>query len=148
YGSGLIMVLTLWFSTKAMRVTETEISLSKQSSSSERFKPNMLSRGIVGAGERIGKGIESLFSRRTNVIIDLRFRRASALSDDKPAFDLVRASVNVVVAAILIASATSLQLPLSTTYVTFMVAMGTSMADRAWGSGTAVYRVAGVMNVI
>lgn len=148
YSAGLLMVLTIWFSGKALRVTETTIKLSSQATVDERFRPNALSRGIVKAADRLGKRIDAVLSRKTNLIIDWRFRSLLNTTDATPAFDLVRASVNLMIAAILIAFASSLQLPLSTTYVSFMVAMGTSMADRAWGSGSAVYRVAGVINVI
>lgn len=148
YGAGLIMVLTLWFSGKALRVTETTIKLSSQASVDERFKPNALSRGIVNAADRLGRKIDATLSRKTNLIIDWRFRSLLSSTENTPAFDLVRASVNLMIAAILIAFASSLKLPLSTTYVSFMVAMGTSMADRAWGAGSAAYRVAGVINVI
>lgn len=146
--AGLIMVLTLWFSAKAKKVTDTELKLSSQNDVEERFKPNLLSQGIVKFFTRLGGSTKKIFSRRTNVLINLRFRLSYMEEADKPAFDLVRASVNLMVASVLIAFASSLKLPLSTTYVTFMVAMGSSLADRAWGSGSAPQRVAGVLNVI
>ena len=147
------MVLTLWFSKKAKRVVKTELDLSDQGSIDERFNPNFLSRGLV----RIASNSSNLFSRimpdSVNNMIEERFRLPETFTkqiakEDRPNFDVVRASVNLMVAGILISIATSYKLPLSTTYVTFMVAMGTSLADRAWGSDSAVYRVAGVLNVI
>tara|TARA_B100001093_G_scaffold76670_1_gene67565 strand:- start:343 stop:1833 length:1491 start_codon:yes stop_codon:yes gene_type:complete len=151
--AGVIMVLTLWFSKKAKRVVKTELDLSDQGSIDERFNPNFLSRGLV----RIASNSSNLFSRimpdSVNNMIEERFRLPETFTkqiarEDRPNFDVVRASVNLMVAGILISIATSYKLPLSTTYVTFMVAMGTSLADRAWGSDSAVYRVAGVLNVI
>lgn len=150
--AGIVMVVTLWFSKKAMRVTDTEVNLGRQMDGSERFEPNFLSRGLVryflvmgGAVERI---IPNSFSERLSEKFEKKQEVSRAQQIDAPSFDLVRASVNLVVASILISIATNLKLPLSTTYVTFMVAMGTSLADRAWDRDSAVYRVAGVMNVI
>ncbi|MGB5500263.1 MAG: inorganic phosphate transporter, partial [Maribacter sp.] len=150
--SGMIMVATLWFSKKARYVADTEINLSREGEANERFQPNILSRGIVRLSVGLSKA-SSLFPGVLKKNIDAQFNRpVIALSKDKthemPAFDMVRAAVNLMVAGILISIATSYKLPLSTTYVTFMVAMGTSLADRAWGAESAVYRVAGVLNVI
>jgi len=149
--AGVIMVLTLWFSKKAKGVLKTSIDLSSQDSVKERFEPNFLSRGIV----RLAVGSSNMFSavlpQSSQESIDKRFEKLKvkrAKGEEAPAFDMVRAAVNLMVASILISVATSMKLPLSTTYVTFMVAMGTSLADRAWGSESAVYRVAGVLNVI
>jgi hypothetical protein len=151
--AGLIMTVTLWFSKKARSVTETEVNLGRQSEGDERFRPNMLSKGIVRYsiifGKRINDAIPDTWLKKT----EKRFQSAQELdlnSEDRsrPAFDLVRASVNLAVASILIAYATSLKLPLSTTYVSFMVAMGTSLSDKAWGRNSAVFRIAGVLNVI
>ena len=151
--AGLIMVLTLWFSSKAKRVVKTSIDLSKQGNTKERFNPNFLSRLFVRSASNTSALVERFTPVVVNDFIEKQFEenevKASTISDeDKPAFDLVRASVNLMVAGILISIATSYKLPLSTTYVTFMVAMGTSLADRAWGSESAVYRVAGVLTVI
>jgi len=148
YGAGLIMMLTLWFSAKARKVTDTQVKLSAQGIVEERFKPNALSRGIVDAANSFANFFTQTLGRRTRILIDMRFRIAEVDDRDLPAFDLVRASVNLMVASILIAFASSLKLPLSTTYVSFMVAMGASLADRAWGAQSAPYRVAGVFNVI
>ncbi len=150
--AGLIMVATLWFSGKARRVTETEVNLGRQDAGEERFKPNAISRGLVGStlslARLMGRKLPPSFLDK----MEFRFKKLEKEdemeADNTPAFDLVRASVNLMIASSLIAMASSLHLPLSTTYVSFMVAMGTSLADRAWGRESAVYRVAGVLNVI
>ncbi|MAN05229.1 MAG: phosphate:sodium symporter [Owenweeksia sp.] len=148
--AGLIMVVTLWFSGKARNVTDTEVNLGRQGDGDERFRPNFLSRMIVGGALALGrwmmKWLPEALVRRMNIRFYQRIAEISR--DDRPAFDLVRASVNLILASLLIALATSYKLPLSTTYVSFMVAMGTSLADKAWGQESAVYRVAGVLNVI
>ncbi len=151
--AGMVMVVTLWFSKKARYVAETEINLSREGEAKERFNPNFLSRSIVRLAMGISEITTSLLPRPIQKKIESQFKKpVIALARDKtyemPAFDMVRAAVNLAVAGILISIATSYKLPLSTTYVTFMVAMGTSLADRAWGSESAVYRVAGVLNVI
>lgn len=150
--AGLVMVLTLWFSSKAKAVVKTSVDLSRQDDVDERFEPNFLSRNIVRLSIAASDSFNSLLPNSAKQYIDNQFRHtripASVKTKDLPAFDLVRASVNLMVASVLISIATSMKLPLSTTYVTFMVAMGTSLADRAWGSESAVYRVAGVLNVI
>ncbi len=148
YGAGFIMVLTLWFSSKARKVTSTSVDLGTQGSVNERFKPNLLSLRIVSYANSFTKFYDKVMPRRTIAIINWRFRSLRSVDQNQPAFDLVRASVNLMIASILIAFASSLKLPLSTTYVSFMVAMGASLADRAWGEGSAPYRVAGVVNVI
>ncbi|WP_420378679.1 inorganic phosphate transporter [Gilvibacter sp.] len=152
--AGAIMVITLWFSKKAKTVAETEISLSRQSETHEKFKPNMLSRAIVRGTSLLSRGMSSIVSKSTQERIANSFQKPETALINKdqsleaPAFDMIRASVNLMVAGVLISIATTMGLPLSTTYVTFMVAMGTSLADRAWGRESAVYRVAGVLNVI
>lgn len=148
--AGVIMIITLWFSKKARSVTETEINLARQSIGSERFRPNRVARLIVRGGLGLGKLSSRLMGDRSRKKIDQRFDPPppSSNTEEPPAFDLLRAAVNLMMASILIAFATSLKLPLSTTYVSFMVAMGTSLADRAWNRDSAVYRVSGVMHVI
>ena len=152
--AGGIMVATLWFSKKAKTVAETELSLSRQNDTHEKFQPNMLSRGIVKGSSWLSNSISGLLPKATQEKINASFTKPDTKlltkdqSIDAPAFDMIRASVNLMVAGVLISIATSMKLPLSTTYVTFMVAMGTSLADRAWGRESAVYRVAGVLNVI
>jgi len=153
FAAGMVMVLTLWFSKKARYVTQTEINLSREGESKERFQPNFLSRAIVRSAMMLSTVTTALLPKALQEKIDSNFKKpVIPLSKDKtfemPAFDMVRASVNLMVAGVLISVATSYKLPLSTTYVTFMVAMGTSLADRAWGAESAVYRVAGVLNVI
>ncbi|WP_456376166.1 inorganic phosphate transporter [Lutibacter sp.] len=151
--AGGIMVITLWFSNKAKKVAATEINLSRQSDATERFSPNQLSRIVVRGTTSISNVFDKIIPDSWLNRIEKQFKKPVInLPQDKvhelPAFDMIRASVNLVVAGILISIATSYKLPLSTTYVTFMVAMGTSLADKAWGRESAVYRVAGVFNVI
>ena len=151
--AGGIMVITLWTSSKAKNVIKTGIDLSRQGEGHEKFQPNPLSRLVVRASMGINAGLTYILPAKTIAFVDSKFQKpVIELPKDKtyelPAFDMVRASVNLIVAGILISIATSLKLPLSTTYVTFMVAMGTSLADRAWGRESAVYRVAGVINVV
>ena len=152
FAAGLIMVLTLWFSKKAKAVLKTSIDLSSQDSVKERFEPNFLSRGLVRFTTLLSKYHHTILPKKVQDKIEYQFKKPKeskkAHKKDLPAFDMVRAAVNLMVASILISIATSMKLPLSTTYVTFMVAMGTSLADRAWGRESAVYRVAGVLNVI
>ena len=151
-GSGLIMVLTLWFSSKAKKVVKTSLDLSDQNDIKERFRPNFLSRLLVRFFVGLNQYFSNLFpagiSNKINGSFEMTVDMSALKNPDAPSFDTLRASINLTVAAILISIATSLKLPLSTTYVTFMVTMGTSLADRAWGTDSAVYRVAGVINVI
>ena len=152
--AGGIMVVTLWFSKKAKTVAETEIGLSRQHDTHEKFKPNLFSRILVNFFFKTSSAIGSIIPDSVTGKIERSFENNKTFlinkdqSVDAPAFDMIRASVNLMVAGILISIATAMKLPLSTTYVTFMVAMGTSLADRAWGRESAVYRVAGVVNVI
>lgn len=151
--AGLIMVITLFFSTKARNVVKTSIDLASQGETKERFQPNFLSRAFVRSAVLVNQMSSYVLPKSWKAKIDKQFEvptipLSSNKNHDLPAFDLVRAAVNLMVAAVLISIATSYKLPLSTTYVTFMVAMGTSLADRAWGAESAVYRVAGVINVI
>jgi phosphate/sulfate permease len=151
-GSGLIMVLTLWFSSKAKKVVKTSLDLSDQNDIKERFRPNFLSRLLVrffvGLNQYFSNLFPAVISKKISGSFEITADRSAVKDPDAPSFDTLRASINLTVAAILISIATSLKLPLSTTYVTFMVTMGTSLADRAWGTDSAVYRVAGVINVI
>ena len=151
-GSGLIMVLTLWFSSKAKKVVKTSLDLSDQNDIKERFRPNFLSRLLVRFFVGLNQYFSNLFpagiSNKISGSFEMTVDMSALKNPDAPSFDTLRASINLTVAAILISIATSLKLPLSTTYVTFMVTMGTSLADRAWGTDSAVYRVAGVINVI
>lgn len=147
--AGIIMVVTLWSSKKAQSVSETEINLAKQDEGTERFGSSIFSRSIVRVAVTCNRWYEdhapASFQRAINKrFIPLRPNEKAGSAH----FDLIRATVNLTVASILIASATSLQLPLSTTYVTFMVGMGSSLADKAWGRESAVYRITGVITVI
>jgi phosphate/sulfate permease len=151
--AGMVMVVTLWISSKAKKVTKTEIDLARQRDTKERFQPNFISRGLVRFSYNIANYTSLIVPKKLRDKINAQFEvpvveMSSNKAVELPAFDMIRASVNMMVAAILISIATSFKLPLSTTYVTFMVAMGTSLSDRAWGSESAVYRVAGVLNVI
>jgi phosphate/sulfate permease len=149
--AGVVMVITLWTSKKARSVIETGVNLSRQGDGVEKFSPNTASRFIVRLGVNIGEGINYFLPNKLQIKIDERFisvTKPTKNLKDEPAFDMVRASVNLMVASILISIGTSLKLPLSTTYVTFMVAMGSSFADRAWDRESAVYRIAGVFKVI
>lgn len=148
--AGAIMILTLWTNAKSRKVTETEVSLGRQDEGEEKFKSNWLSRLLVGISISIGNLVQRLVPKKWSKKLEARFAKdeEEITEKDKPSFDLVRASVNLLVSSVLIAFGTSMKLPLSTTFVTFMVAMGSSFADQAWGRESAVYRVAGVMNVI
>jgi phosphate/sulfate permease len=151
--AGLIMVVTLWVSRKARSVTKTEVSLGRQDEGFERFESNVLARIIVRLVASFFNSAEKIFPPTLRRSVGRRFERSQhrpqpGSEGERPSFDLVRASVNLMVASALISLATSLKLPLSTTYVTFMVAMGTSLSDQAWGRDSAVYRVSGVLTVI
>ncbi len=150
--AGLVMVITLWVSRKAKSVVKTELRLSDQDMVNERFGSSLLARTLVRQTLQIGSFIQVIIPKQFRKVIKKRFNdkhfRKTVKKDRSIAFDLIRASVNLVVASILIAFATSQKLPLSTTYVTFMVAMGTSLADGAWNRESAVYRITGVITVI
>lgn len=147
-GAGSIMVVTLWFSKKARSVTETEINLARQDSGVERFGSTPISRTIVRGALNFNKRYEKYVPKRVQEFVSSRFEPMTIDEQNQAPFDLIRATVNLSVASILISMATSLKLPLSTTYVTFMVAMGSSLADKAWGRESAVYRITGVLTVI
>lgn len=151
--AGLIMVATLWLSSKARNVVKTSLDLSSQEDIKEKFEPHFLSRFLVKSSLMISHYTATVLPNSLIQRIERQFEKPvidlpKGRKHELPAFDMVRAAVNLMVASVLISIATSMKLPLSTTYVTFMVAMGTSLADRAWGSESAVYRVAGVLNVI
>ncbi len=147
-GAGLIMIVTLWFSKKAMNVTETEIKLASAHEGEEKFSSTMFSRAMVRAAVAMNNGYKWVVPNRGQEWINRRFDQLQGAERGTAHYDLIRASVNLIVSSLLIAFGTSLKLPLSTTYVTFMVAMGTSLADRAWGRETAVYRISGVVTVV
>ncbi|MEJ2110488.1 MAG: hypothetical protein P8Z37_11375 [Acidobacteriota bacterium] len=150
--AGLIMVATLWISKKARTVSDTELSLGHQLDEEEKFEPFFLSRVIVGIALRFMNFIQifipKFLQRWYRGRMDTSHYKADTGEDKRPSFDILRASVNMMVASVVISYATSQKLPLSTTYVTFMVSMGSSLSDKAWGRESAVYRIAGVFTVI
>jgi len=152
--AGAIMVVTLWTSKKAKAVVKTSLDLSRQHEGDERFGSSYFARSIVRVAINASNAASAVMPKPINRAISRQFdsteyeERRKELGAEAPAFDMLRASVNLVVASILISIATNMKLPLSTTYVTFMVAMGSSLADRAWGRESAVYRITGVLSVI
>lgn len=152
--AGIIMVITLYFSKKAKSVIKTSLDLGRQDEGFERFSSYMLSRSLVRNVSSVGEAINKKVPIRVRKAFRKQFderpfiRKQKELKKDAPVFDMLRAAVTLVVASILIAIGTNLKLPLSTTYVTFMVFMGASLADGAWGRESAVYRVSGVLSVI
>ena len=147
-GSGLVMVIALATSKKAQAVIKTSVDLARQADGNENFGTSPVARVLVRTCNNASNTILSVVPLRVKDWIDSRFNNNEIILEDKASFDLVRASVNVVLSGLLIALGTSLKLPLSTTYVAFMVAMGSSLADRAWGRESAVYRITGVLSVI
>ncbi|MBR6830605.1 MAG: inorganic phosphate transporter, partial [Tidjanibacter sp.] len=146
--AGLIMVVTLATSKKAKIVLKTSLDLSRQDTGDEMFGSSAMARGMVRGATQMATAIDKWMPDGLKRWINSRFNYNESIMEDKAAFDLVRGSVNLVLAGMLIALGTSLQLPLSTTFVAFMVGMGSSLADRAWGRDSAVYRVTGVFSVI
>ncbi|MDR1202600.1 MAG: inorganic phosphate transporter [Tannerellaceae bacterium] len=147
-GAGLIMVIALFTSKKAKQVIKTSLDLSRQSEGEENFGTSPVARVLVRTFSGAATSVLSFVPISAKKWINSRFNKDGITMENQASFDLVRASVNVVLSGLLIAMGTSLKLPLSTTYVTFMVAMGSSLADRAWGRETAVYRITGVISVI
>ncbi len=147
-GCGIIMMLTLFFSRDAMKVAQTELSLSSQHESKERFGSTLLSRNLVRAAISFNEIYNSVIPERIKKKLNKRFIPLPEAERSQASYDLIRAVVNLTAASILICIGTSLKLPLSTTYVVFMVSMGTSLADRAWGRDSAVYRITGVLVVV
>ncbi|MEM9479662.1 MAG: inorganic phosphate transporter [Verrucomicrobiota bacterium] len=151
--AGAIMVITLWISKKSRTVTKTEVTLGRQRKGHERFTPGPVSKGIIWISISLFKTVSLVIPPGGKSWINTRFSQEDGKSgqiseEDRPAFDLIRATVNLAVASVVISIATLNKLPLSTTYVSFMVAMGASLADRAWGQESAPARVAGVVTVI
>lgn len=147
-GAGVIMVITLFFSRDAMKVAQTQLDLSSQQENEERFSTSVLSRNIVRLAVKFNATYNKLMPISAQEWINNRFTPLSEEERGNASYDLIRAAVNLTAASILICLGTSLKLPLSTTYVVFMVAMGSSLADRAWGRDSAVYRITGVLVVI
>lgn len=146
--AGAIMVIALITSKKARKVINTSVNLSRQDAGEEIFSSSKIARSTVRNVMSLSNTISKYIPNKAKRWLDTRFNSDEAIMADGAAFDLVRASVNLVLAGLLIIIGISLQLPLSTTYVAFMVAMGSSLADRAWGRETAVYRITGVVSVI
>ncbi|MEG0808368.1 MAG: inorganic phosphate transporter [Alistipes sp.] len=146
--AGVVMILTLFFSKKSRHVTETELSLASQHEGEERFGSTLVSRSLVRATLVLNTMWSNVVPPRIQQVIDRRFAALPPEERSSAPYDMIRAVVNLTAASILIAIATSYKLPLSTTYVVFMVAMGSSLADRSWGRESAVYRITGVMAVI
>ena len=147
--SGVIMVLTLWTSTKSMNVSQTEISLAGQGDDMivGEQDSNVFSRSIVRASLGISNFLDRVIPQSVQEFVGKRFEYEDVEKNGAP-YDKIRAVVNLTTAALLISVGTSLKLPLSTTYVCFMVAMGSSLADKAWGRESAVHRITGVMTVV
>ncbi len=146
--AGAIMVFALATSKKARKVTETEVGLSRKNEGDEMFGSSKVARSLVRWGNSVGTAVANVTPRCVSRYVDSRFQVPAEAVDNGAAYDMCRASVNLVVSSLLIALGTSLKLPLSTTFVTFMVAMGSSLADRAWSRESAVFRITGVLTVI
>lgn len=146
--AGVIMIVALATSKKAQNVVKTSVDLSRQDESDEMFGSSQAARTIVRSAQAAKTAVSSITPRWLRRAIRQRFDTENAEMPGGASFDMVRASVNLVLASVLIVIGTNYKLPLSTTYVTFMVAMGTSLADGAWGRDSAVFRVTGVLSVI
>lgn len=146
--AGLIMVLALFFSKKAQSVVKTSVDLSRQDDGDEMFGSSAVARVLVRNTQKVATAVSNIIPRPVSRWIDSRFNADAAVLPEGAAFDNIRAAVNLVLAGLLVAFGTSMKLPLSTTYVTFMVAMGSSLADRAWSRECAVFRITGVLSVI
>lgn len=146
--AGIIMIVAMATSKKAQNVVKTSVDLARQDEGDEMFGSSRVARSIVRAVQDMGNGLVQMMPKSSTRWIDTRFNKEEAIIADGAAFDELRAAVNLVLAAMLIIIGTNYKLPLSTTYVTFMVAMGTSLADKAWSRDSAVFRVTGVLSVI
>ena len=146
--AGLVMVVTLLTSKKAKIVLQTSLDLSKQNGGNESFGSSAIARSLVRFSNNMVNAVDSILPAKVKVWIEKRFDNREMILEENAAFDLIRGSVSIVLASMLIALGTSLKLPLSTTYVTFMVTMGASLSDRAWSRESAVYRVTGMFSVI
>ena len=146
--SGIIMVITLWTSRKAMNVSQTELSLSSaDGGGDQQFSSSLFSRAVVRAAVNTSRFFNRVTPEPVKQFVEKRFEWADIEHSGAP-YDMIRSTVNLTTASLLIALGTSLKLPLSTTYVCFMVAMGSSLADKAWGRESAVYRITGVITVV
>ncbi len=146
--SGVVMIVTLFLSKDAMKVAETQLSLSSQNDEDERFGSTKISRALVSLAIRLNDVFKMVVPKKVLDKLNTRFIPDTSVDTSNVSYDFIRAVVNLTAASSLICLGTSLKLPLSTTYVIFMVSMGSSLADRAWGRDSAVYRITGVMVVI
>ncbi len=146
--AGMIMVISLATSKKARNVVKTEVGLARKDEGDEMFGSSRAARSLVRWSNSAGTFIANYTPAFVGRFVDRRFQKPTVEESDGAAFDMLRASINLVVASLLIALGTSLKLPLSTTFVTFMVAMGSSLADRAWSRESAVFRITGVLTVV
>ena len=146
--AGVIMIIAMTTSKKAQNVIKTSVDLSRQDEGDEMFGSSKAARSIVRATQDTGEVVMRFVPKPVMAWINSRFQKKDVILEDGAAFDMVRAAVNLVLASMLIVVGTNYKLPLSTTYVTFMVAMGSSLADRAWSRESAVFRVTGVLSVI
>lgn len=148
FGAGIIMIVAMATSKKAQRVVKTSVDLSRQDEGDEMFGSSRAARSMVRASQEAGNFMTRIIPQNIQAAIDRRFNKDESTLAEGAAFDVVRAAINLVLSSVLIIIGTIYKLPLSTTYVTFMVAMGTSLADRAWSRESAVFRVTGVVSVI
>ena len=148
FAAGLIMVYALATSKKAKNVIKTSVDLARQEEGDEMFGSSAVARSIVRRATALNEWLERIVPQGIRRWVDSRFQKDDMILENGAAFDLVRASVNLVLSGLLIIIGTTMKLPLSTTYVTFIVAMGSSLADRAWGRESAVYRITGMLSVI
>lgn len=148
FASGIVMVYALATSKKAKNVIKTSVDLARQEEGDEMFGSSALARTIVRRATSINDFLKQVIPANVRQWINSRFNKDEVILADGAAFDMVRASVNLVLSGLLIIIGTTMKLPLSTTYVTFIVAMGSSLADRAWGRESAVYRITGMLSVI
>lgn len=148
FASGIIMVYALATSKKAKNVIKTSVDLARQEEGDEMFGSSALARTIVRRATTINEFMVKVIPVGMRRWIDSRFNKDEVILENGAAFDMVRAAVNLVLSGLLIIIGTTMKLPLSTTYVTFIVAMGSSLADRAWGRESAVYRITGMLSVI
>ena len=147
-GAGIIMIIAMTTSKKAQNVIKTSVDLSRQDEGDQMFGSSKAARSIVRVAQDMGDSLANIIPLKTQRWIDSRFNKKEVILSDDAAFDMIRAAINLVLSAMLIIVGTNYKLPLSTTYVTFMVAMGTSLADRAWTRESAVFRITGVLSVI
>jgi len=147
--AGVVMIISMATSKKAQNVIKTSVDLARQDEGDEMFGSSRAARAIARFTQQLNESVGRWMPKSISKWIDSRFNKQDViLADDKAAFDVVRAAVNLVIASMLITVGTNYKLPLSTTYVTFMVAMGSSLADRAWSRESAVFRITGVLSVI